>query len=300
MPVRCAAVALAFILLCADFVSGSGKYKDAAVGAFHGAFELSARHPFSVTMVLARYKEDLSWIGGALSNNSKLSVDIYNDGGPDDAMFSAANGAGRGQLSEEKLPANVHVHPGDHLATEVGKYLLYIVDHYRHLPDVVCFAQAGVFEHSPDFLGLLSNAHAFRDFQPLGLLPHGEESEHSEAIEKGQTPGSYTINGNRIFVDFMDDSMQGRLFPSPWWERFSKNRLPPHSLHYFAALFGIFPPAPALKTYSSHFAVRRTVILKYPVAFYMHLVHWLRNGDIATASTLGTYRQVRARVFRSR
>ena len=113
----------------------------------------------SHAMVVARYAEDVSWVGDAVRDSAWLSSALIVNKGE-----TAVDASG--------FPDGVRVTAAPNVGREGGTYLRYIVDNYDSLPDHLWFVQGDPFEHSPDFLRLLdADRVALYDpeFQPLTM-----------------------------------------------------------------------------------------------------------------------------------
>lgn len=100
-----------------------------------------------ITLVVARYKENLDWIN---SLPESVSVIVFNKG-PEIVT--------RKNQTVFKLPNH---------GRESHTYFEYLLNHYKAgEQDFVVFSQGDPFEHSPDFKLLIQNSSNWRDVQAL-------------------------------------------------------------------------------------------------------------------------------------
>jgi hypothetical protein len=112
-------------------------------------------------IVIARYKENLSWTKHIPDN---YRVFVYNK----EPLFYVGK-------YNTRIPAPQVIidHPNTTLTRlpnvgrEADTYLTHIIDRYDELADVTVFAQGDPFPHSPDFLKLLSLHEKFKAIQSL-------------------------------------------------------------------------------------------------------------------------------------
>jgi hypothetical protein len=101
-------------------------------------------------LVVARYSENLDWL---LNVPDSFEIIVYNKG---DA------------ITDPKITgrcAQIIARPN--VGRESETYLHHISTHREANDDFTVFAQGGVFEHSPDFISALKEAHSWKDVQPL-------------------------------------------------------------------------------------------------------------------------------------
>ena len=144
------------------------------------------------SIVIARYKEDLSWID---SIPSDYNVIIYDK--------SPAN--------SKKIPNAIKL---PNVGREAHTYLRYIVDNYNSLPDVTVFAQGNPFDHCHGFINLLGSvpANGYYDFNcintfvhitPLGIFRAGVQIFDADfaGYVLGAVNGLYNTNHTVIKLD---------------------------------------------------------------------------------------------------
>lgn len=102
------------------------------------------------SIVIARYKEDVSWIARIPDD---FEIFLYNKGDPihDPAVLAKAH----------------HVIDRPNFGRESETYLHHMLNHRRDDDDFTVFTQGDPFEHSPDFFALLDNWRDWADLQPL-------------------------------------------------------------------------------------------------------------------------------------
>lgn len=104
-----------------------------------------------LTLVIARYKEDLGWL---MDVPEDVNVVVYNKG-PD--------------ITDEPLIGRInHLIPLPNEGRESDTYLHHL-QHFQHAADHTwtVFCQGDPFPHSPDFIRLLHHRDAWKDIQPL-------------------------------------------------------------------------------------------------------------------------------------
>lgn len=124
-----------------------------------------------MTMVVARYNENLDWL-----ENIPWHYIVYNKGGDLPTWIKY----------EIKLHHNI--------GREVYTYLTYIIDNYDALPDYTIFAHGHPFDHSREFIKNINNFDGKDDFFPLsdsvcidnfeGLRGMGLELEVAESVRR--------------------------------------------------------------------------------------------------------------------
>lgn len=132
-----------------------------------------------LTVVLARYKEDVSWL-------DKLNHDfcIVNKG-PDDI--------------NEKYKDKILKIPYKERGREAQGYVSYIIENYDNLPDYLVFTQANPFDHCPPFLDIINNFKFDVDYLRLGHLVHEYHKHPSHMSE--------------LFFKFSDEIVENLTFP---------------------------------------------------------------------------------------
>lgn len=100
-------------------------------------------NPQNMTMVVARYNEDLNWL-------KKVPWDyiVYNKG----------NNLPKWVKNEIKL---------QNIGREAHSYLTYIIDNYDNLPDYTIFVQGNPFDHSQELIKKIENFDEKAGFFPL-------------------------------------------------------------------------------------------------------------------------------------
>lgn len=93
-------------------------------------------------VVVAKYKEDISWI-----DNLKSPVIVYNKNISDNKLF------------DKNLP---------NIGREGHTFFTYIVEHYDNLPDYIIFLQGYPFDHCNEIINKINNFKYDSDFYPLG------------------------------------------------------------------------------------------------------------------------------------
>ena len=92
-----------------------------------------------ISVVIARYNEDVDWINKIKDTPSIEQIIIYNKG-EDDIFFEDTK-------IKILCPFNI--------GREGGAYLDYIIDNYESFPENIIFTQADPFVHNNTFLNFL-------------------------------------------------------------------------------------------------------------------------------------------------
>ena len=100
-------------------------------------------------LVIARYKEDLSWLERVPSD---YDICVYNKSNLPCAVQPSS------RITIKQLPNK---------GKEADTYCQYILEHYDSLPPKIVFCQGDPFPHSPDFLELLKGHKNWKGFQSL-------------------------------------------------------------------------------------------------------------------------------------
>ncbi len=214
----------------------------------------------SIDIVIARYKEDVSW-AGYLGRKPNHRVIIFNDGD---------------ELTDYILYKNMMIIEGDHHPCETTKYLSYIIGNYDNMAERVVFTQARPFDHSPDFIGLLEHYDKWADIQNLTFRGHPPPWGFSKELYNETVSADQHIANNRVFMDpYLQDNLQGSLFADYFIpifnEQFNRQDIVPYLLNKFGVKEGAQRP----KAFGACFSVKREIIRKYPREFYVKLYEWL-------------------------
>ncbi|MEO5913296.1 MAG: hypothetical protein ABIS50_03615 [Luteolibacter sp.] len=106
----------------------------------------------SVTLVIARYNEDLYWI---LKLPEHIRVVVYNKGS---------------EILEKQVRAKIDsIIPRKNIGRESETYLEHVRNSNGDFTEWTAFAQGDPFPHSPDFLKILEKTEQWNDIQPLTL-----------------------------------------------------------------------------------------------------------------------------------
>lgn len=124
----------------------------------------------SMDLVVARYKEDVSWLSEVPHN---FNIIVYNkDDTPTRkprynvyAKPMTSTYSARSSLTINH--PNVRVIALPNIGRESDTYLYHIIKNYENLASKTIFTQGDPFVHSPDFLELLKKTDKFLSIQPL-------------------------------------------------------------------------------------------------------------------------------------
>jgi len=147
-------------------------------------------------IVIAHYKEDLSWI----EEINDVKIYLYTKGDIDiDLAF-------KDNLIIEKL---------NNIGNEQHTYLYHIIKYYEKLEDIIYFIQANPFEHSHNFLEKLSNNYigGISDFNLITTL-YGDVDR-----------AVYKKHINHKYVNVSINDIIGNVFIDPWNDQNAINNL---------------------------------------------------------------------------
>ena len=220
-------------------------------------------------LVLARYREDISWLFKILYRFPEWQAFVYNDG------------------SALEIPVDLQdrlkVLPGDGCATEGTKYLQYIIDNWDNFnPEQrVTFLQADPHYHSPDIEELFYHVDDWNPiYQNLTLYGHPPPWEPAQAILNSTAPNITTFgtgNQARTWCDTMDDDFQGIYWRDPWMDEF--NKIERVTVRELCSLFHVEPPEVMKKTYSALFSIKWSTIKKHNIHTWIDVQKFIYNGN---------------------
>lgn len=223
-------------------------------------------------IVIARYNEDLEWLPELLRNQWIESVVVYNKG------------------AHLELPKDdrIVIRKVPNVGREGGTYLDHIIDNYEDLPEKTWFTQGNPLEHSPDFLGLMSEESvALYDRTFQGLSDRWRSDKKIPPMELVEETDAWRINGKRCVKYFLDNSMNvvGHCahhdHGTGWMRRnFIGKYGDKHIMGHLASLAGIRSPLPITEFfYSACFYVHRDAIKSIPKYSYEKIKVFLYESD---------------------
>lgn len=130
-------------------------------------------------LVVAKYKEDLSWL----------------DSVPDSWTVTC--------YSKDPAEKNTQYLKLPNVGREADTYLHYIIENYAALPDLLVFAQGNPFDHCPDFLAKLENLEVPCRYQALSDIEAIFDSVGFPQL----AASSHDLRG-RTFADFFFEILQ--------------------------------------------------------------------------------------------
>lgn len=144
-------------------------------------------HNKSMTIVVARYREDVSWLNHLKVLNPAINVFVINKH-PHNDPFS-----------------NITL---DNVGRESHSYLWYIINHYVCLDDFTCFVQGSPFFHCPNAIEIINNFDASEEFYPFGTIfhtvkdacPHHSDLVVSDFDDLIKSPTEWSFNGGAQFI----------------------------------------------------------------------------------------------------
>lgn len=205
-----------------------------------------------VIIVVARYKEDLTWLRHLLNLHPTYRAIVHNDG-PDLQMDLTS----------------ITVIKGDQFPCESTKYIASLKEFSKFdiKDDIqIVFLQGDAVYHNPTLI--LCFPFPTCDYQNLSLWGH---------------PPPWTGCGHLIEVpvgqgfeahDMMDNRMCGMLFDDPFWKTFANKAI---SVSYLCNLFGVpIPNFPVKKSFAACFGTRLSKIKT------IHETTWNKINDFLT------------------
>lgn len=138
-------------------------------------------------IIISRYSENIDWINQMIDLNKWIRNIIIFNKGEDDLLITR--------------PDIVIEYKMDNIGREGDTYLQYIINNYDDLPEHIWFLQANPFDHSPDFIQLMSeesiksynNSYQGLTYKYLNNIPN----------DTGKDTRFY-INNHRIINYFID------------------------------------------------------------------------------------------------
>lgn len=197
-------------------------------------------HPSDYAVVVARYKEDVSWVPAAYDPEHVI---IYNKGPslPSPLTSSSAPSSSTSPPSSR----NYTVVNLPNVGRESHTYLIYIIQHYDRLPEIVHFTQAGTTDHQDRMTC---------SFTDLGDSAYSQNTTVS-SFTKGLTPDGYI--GNYLGQNTSPSAESGPA----WFARYVDDSVDlEQDIHIW---------------YAGIFSVRRERILSRPRLFYERLLQQL-------------------------
>lgn len=140
-----------------------------------------------MTIVVARYKEDTSWLNQLRIASPDINTFVINKHFSDDPYTGTV------------LP---------NIGRESHSYLWYIINHYVCLDDFTCFVQGSPFFHCPNAIDVISKFDGSADFYPFGTVfhtvkdacPHHSDLVISKFDDLIKSPAEWSFNGGAQFI----------------------------------------------------------------------------------------------------
>lgn len=229
------------------------------------------------TIIISRYNEDLEWIYVLLKETWINKCIIVNKG--DDLP----------DLHSDKI----QIIKSENIGREGETYLSYIINNYEQLPDNIWFVQGNPFDHSPDFLNLMSENviqnYIQKNFQCLTwryneMIPPNIEFDHR-----------FFIDGNRVIQYYIDSRNQQTVEQHEFFDYMHSLKVKelkditpmPYGnyLHYMCGVSGIPIPKNIIPyCWSSIFFVKKEAIHLNKKNSYIKLKEILLSSDIQGGS----------------
>jgi hypothetical protein len=216
-------------------------------------------------IVIARYKEDLSWLKKIPKS---IKITVYNKG-LDDINYPSI-----------KLP---------NIGRESHTYLYHIITNYNNLADQTIFCQGDSIFHSPGFIDLIKNRKKFQPIQPLSAFywPEGIKPFlfYNPPLPVLNATKNLWINNNPIHVEYLNSEFI-TCYPFTYYqnhfikliELMKKLYNTKNILQFFINKFNLknidtndlFPVS-----YAGLFSVNKNVILDNSIDFYNNILSML-------------------------
>ena len=226
-------------------------------------------------LIISRYNEDISWIKYIIKNKLFNKILVINKGENNLPLF---------QTNKVKIIKR------NNIGREGETYLSFIIDNYSNLPDNIWLVQGDPFEHSPDFLHLLSpeiiEKYINKEIQSLTIRWKKEAN----------IPPNYFLRNNNFYniknyktIDYFVDSksMQLKGHSSYYDHLFVSNYNNFKNIYKsenitlkLSEIIGIKPPDFLIKyIWSACFFVKKKNILRHPIDVYLKLRRFLLESD---------------------
>ena len=226
-------------------------------------------------LIISRYNEDISWIKYIIKNKLINKILIFNKGKNNLPLF---------QTNKVKIIKR------NNIGREGETYLSFIIDNYYKLPDNIWFSQGDPFEHSPDFLYLLSpeiiKEYINKEIQSLTIRWKSEAN----------IPPNYFLRNNNFYniknyrtIDYFIDSNNLQVIGHSsfydegvkWTHQQFKNYYKSENVMVsLSEKLDIKPPKKLIKCiWSACFFVKKQNILRHPINVYLKLKKFLLETD---------------------
>jgi hypothetical protein len=250
----------------------------------------------SIDLVIARYKENISWLHQV--PDSINTIYIYNK---DDTCKRPLNRYGTVVRSYQINPPTLDVPTSrskiislPNVGREADTYLEHIIQNYDNLADLTIFSQGDPFPHSPDFMKLLGYTNDYAPVQPLTDRYLDEANMPPKSILDTHT--QHWIRDARIYtVPMCNYNFQTLHFHDPGsyvvLEQYMKHFSIPNGINildwtFKSCGFSIDIKETGYFNYAAIFAVSKDRILQHPLSAYKNLKEMNANGNALCASAL--------------
>jgi hypothetical protein len=210
-------------------------------------------------VVVARYKEEISWLFDVLRTHEHWRTTVYNDG---DTLNVPSDVCDR-----------VRVLSGDGIPAESTKYLRFIIDNYETFDcsERLIFTQADPIYHNSTFCEVLKYTDQWNvNFQNLCFVVHPPPWGCARQILDGSAPNiTYFSADARVWSDpNMDDLFNGSYHYDPWVTYYNGST----SVSELCSEWGITRPEQVDKCYAALFSTNWTTIRRTPLKTWQ-LIH---------------------------
>ena len=226
-------------------------------------------------LLISRYNEDITWVNKILKNKIINKIIIINKGDTNIPFFHTNK---------------VKILKKNNIGREGETYLSFIIENYYNLPDNIWFTQGNPFEHSPDFLKLLSeniiNEYYDKNIQSLTIRWKPNMN----------IPPSYYLRNNNFYnikdcscIDYFIDTKTFQLKGHSYYfdqlfevnyKKFQKKYNSNHIGEKISEIIGIDIPKNIIKyIWSACFFVKKKNIIRHPISVYLSLRKFLLETD---------------------
>jgi hypothetical protein len=250
----------------------------------------------SIDLVIARYKENLSWLKDIPTN---FNTFIYNkdDSIPPTRVFTRNGWINKGAIpSPINAPQNASIINLPNIGREADTYLTHIINNYDNLADITIFCQGSPFDHSPDILKLFQYNNLFLDVQPLTDRYLDIANMPPASILKNNTEDF--INDARVAVhpisffnfqtlNYHDQGSYNVL--EPFMKHFNipnGTNIVEYTMKINGFTMSSKVPSIGYFCFAAIFAVKKANILKHPIEAYKNLKNMNANGNLLCASAI--------------
>jgi len=222
-----------------------------------------------IHIIVARYREDISWLFEVLREHTTWRSSIYNDGPLFDVPIDIVD--------------RINVYIGDKVPAESTKYLQFIIDNYEiSINERVLFTQADPLYHNYTFCEVLKYTDKWNiDYQNLCLSPHPPPWGCANQIFNGSAPNiTYFSSKAKVWSDTdMDDLFNGRYYRDPYVNHYNNIT----TVSKLCDEWGIPRATKVDKCYCALFSTNWKCIHKIPLSTWKQIHDFIVYGNKDTS-----------------